>query len=133
MEEGRDRLDLPPSRGRRLAVPGLVERPRREPVDQVRQALNRVQLQYAKWRQLTEQERKIQIDMVGEPLANLARAEGKTTVAVRQALDRAGRLGPLRAQLRREKTMRHLMGESTELEMTDSDDTVEQTERDDQD
>jgi trigger factor len=68
-----------------------------------------------------------------QTLANLARAEGKTTVAVRQALDRAGRLGPLRAQLRREKTMRHLMGESTELEMTDSDDTVEQTERDDQD
>ncbi len=57
-----------------------------------------------------------------QTLANLARAEGKTTVAVRQALDRAGRLGPLRAQLRREKTMRHLMGDS-----------VEETEQDDRD
>ncbi|TNF77628.1 MAG: trigger factor [Acidobacteria bacterium] len=66
-------------------------------------------------------------------LANLARAEGKTTVAVRQALDRAGRLGPLRAQLRREKTLRHLMGDSPELAMTDSDDTVEENEQDDQD
>jgi trigger factor len=47
-------------------------------------------------------------------LAALARAEGKTTVAVRQALDRAGRLGSLRSQLRREKTMRQLMGESVE-------------------
>ena len=66
-------------------------------------------------------------------LANLARAEGKTTVAVRQALDRAGRLGPLRAQLLREKTLRHLMGDSPELAMTDSDDTVEENEQDDQD
>ena len=57
-----------------------------------------------------------------QTLANLARAEGKTTVAVRQTLDRAGRLGPLRAQLRREKTMRHLMGDS-----------VEETEQEDRD
>lgn len=68
-----------------------------------------------------------------QTLANLARAEGKTTVAVRQALDRAGRLGPLRAQLRREKTMRHLMGDSLELETTAPDATAEETERDDQD
>ena len=40
---------------------------------------------------------------------------------MRQALDRAGRLGPLRAQLRREKTMRHLMGDSLELETTEPD------------
>jgi FKBP-type peptidyl-prolyl cis-trans isomerase (trigger factor) len=68
-----------------------------------------------------------------QTLANLARAEGKTTVAVRQALDRGGRLGPLRAQLRREKTMRHLMGDSLELETADSDAVVEETDRDDQD
>jgi trigger factor len=68
-----------------------------------------------------------------QTLANLARAEGKTTVAVRQALDRAGRLGPLRAQLRREKTMRNLMGDSLELETTEADATVEETEQDDRD
>ena len=44
-------------------------------------------------------------------LAQLARAEGKSAGAVRQALDRAGRLGELRARLRREKLLRGLLGE----------------------
>ena len=44
-------------------------------------------------------------------LAQLARAEGRTTGAVRQALDRSGRLGELRARLRREKLLRRLLGE----------------------
>ncbi len=42
-------------------------------------------------------------------LAVIARAESRTTVAVRQALDASGKLGDLRAQLRREKALRHLL------------------------
>ncbi len=44
-------------------------------------------------------------------LAQLARSEGRTTSAVRQALDRSGRLGELRDRLRREKLLRRLLGE----------------------
>jgi trigger factor len=44
-------------------------------------------------------------------LAALARAQKTTTPALRKALDENGRLSTLREQLRREKTMRHLMGE----------------------
>ena len=44
-------------------------------------------------------------------LAQLARAEGRSTGAVRQALDRSGRLADLRARLRREKLLRRLLGE----------------------
>ena len=44
-------------------------------------------------------------------LAQLARAEGQSSGAVRQALDRSGRLGELRDRLRREKLLRRLLGE----------------------
>lgn len=44
-------------------------------------------------------------------LAALARVQGKSTPAVRQALDRAGRLGDLRTQLARDKALKRLMGE----------------------
>lgn len=44
-------------------------------------------------------------------IASIARLEGRSTPAVRQALDEAGRLGQLRAQLRREKTLSRLLGE----------------------
>ncbi|MBV8203234.1 MAG: trigger factor [Acidobacteria bacterium] len=44
-------------------------------------------------------------------LAALARAQKTTTPALRKALDENGRLAALREQLRREKTIRHLMGE----------------------
>ena len=54
-----------------------------------------------------------------EVLAQLARAEGRTTGAVRQALDRSGRLGDLRARLRREKLLRRLLGEETTPEPAD--------------
>lgn len=47
-------------------------------------------------------------------LAALARAQGVTTPALRRSLDENGRLGNLRAQLRREKTLRHLLGEAGE-------------------
>jgi len=47
-------------------------------------------------------------------LAELARAEGRSTGAVRQALDRSGRLGELRDRLRREKLLRSLLGEEPE-------------------
>jgi trigger factor len=44
-------------------------------------------------------------------LAALARAQKTTTPALRKALDENGRLAALREQLRREKTIRHLLGE----------------------
>lgn len=45
-------------------------------------------------------------------IAGIARAEGKNPGAVRAALDEAGRLQALRAQLRREKTLRELTGDA---------------------
>jgi trigger factor len=45
-------------------------------------------------------------------LATLARAQKTTTPALRKALDENGRLAPLREQMLRENTMRHLLGES---------------------
>jgi trigger factor len=44
-------------------------------------------------------------------LAVLARAQGVTTPALRRKLDEDGRLATLRSQLRREKTLRALLGE----------------------
>ncbi len=46
-------------------------------------------------------------------LAELARVQSTTSTALRRALDRDGRLGRLRAQLLRSKTLRHLLGEET--------------------
>lgn len=45
-------------------------------------------------------------------LAYLARAQNTSTPALRKSLDENGRLSGLRAQLRRDKTMRHLLGET---------------------
>ncbi len=44
-------------------------------------------------------------------LATLARAQGASTPALRKALDADGRLQALRQQLRRDKTIRHLLGD----------------------
>ncbi len=44
-------------------------------------------------------------------LATLASAQRRSTLAVRQELDRAGRLGELRNQMQREKALRSLLGE----------------------
>lgn len=44
-------------------------------------------------------------------LGEIAKREGASTGSVRQALDRDGRLGELRAQLLRSKTVRSLLGE----------------------
>jgi trigger factor len=44
-------------------------------------------------------------------LAELARAQGTSTSALRRSLDEKGRLAGLRAQLRRDKTIRRLLGE----------------------
>jgi trigger factor len=44
-------------------------------------------------------------------LASIASVQRKETGAVRQELDRAGRLGELRSQMRREKALRSLLGE----------------------
>ncbi len=44
-------------------------------------------------------------------LAGLARAQGTSTSALRRSLDEKGRLAGFRAQLRRDKTIRHLLGE----------------------
>ena len=45
-------------------------------------------------------------------LAALARAQKTTTPALRKALDETGRLAVLREQMRRDKTVRHLLGET---------------------
>jgi trigger factor len=47
-------------------------------------------------------------------LAMLARTQGVSTPGLRRKLDEEGRLAPLRTQLRREKTIRTLLGEATE-------------------
>ena len=47
-------------------------------------------------------------------LAAIARAQNTTTPALRRALDEDGRLSGLRQQMRREKTIRHLLGEAAE-------------------
>ena len=47
-----------------------------------------------------------------QALALLARAQGIPTPALRQRLDEAGQLAGLRAQMRREKTVRRLLGET---------------------
>jgi trigger factor len=47
-------------------------------------------------------------------LAAFARAQGTSTPALRKSLDENGRLTTLKAQLRREKTIRHLLGEDVE-------------------
>ena len=44
-------------------------------------------------------------------ISALARREGQSSQAVRQALDRGGRLAPLKRQLRRDKALRRLLGE----------------------
>jgi len=46
-----------------------------------------------------------------QALALLARAQGVPTVALRQRLDESGQLAGLRARMRREKTVRRLLGE----------------------
>jgi trigger factor len=47
-------------------------------------------------------------------LATLAKMQGKSTPSVRQALDRAGRLGELRTQLARDKVIKRFLGEADE-------------------
>ena len=47
-------------------------------------------------------------------LAMLARSQGVSTPVLRRKLDEDGRLTSLRAQLRREKTIRTLLGEPDE-------------------
>jgi trigger factor len=47
-------------------------------------------------------------------LAALAGAQGTSTSALRRSLDEKGRLAGFRAQLRRDKTIRHLLGEEAQ-------------------
>ncbi len=49
-----------------------------------------------------------------QALAHLARAQGKPSASVRRALDQAGKLKDFRVQLRRDKTLRGLLGEEAE-------------------
>jgi trigger factor len=53
-------------------------------------------------------------------LAGLARAQGTSTSALRRSLDEKGRLAGFRAQLRRDKTIRRLLGEEEILEMPEA-------------
>ena len=56
-------------------------------------------------------------------LASIARSQNTSTPALRRALDEDGRLENLRSQLRREKTIRHLLGEEAPtFDGTDSSD-----------
>ncbi len=50
-------------------------------------------------------------------LAAIARAEGRSTPEIRQALDRSGRLGELRSQMLRGKTVKRLLGEAEGAEL----------------
>lgn len=54
-------------------------------------------------------------------LAAIARAQGTSTPALRRSLDENGRLAGFRAQLRRDKTIRHLLGEGGEPSAAGSD------------
>ena len=56
-------------------------------------------------------------------VATLASSQGHSPVAMRQALDRDGRLSALRQQLRREKTVKHLLGEEEPASETDKEAT----------
>ena len=51
-------------------------------------------------------------DQFESAIAALARAQGRSTPALRRDLDEAGKLGPLRAQIRRQQTVRQLLGET---------------------
>lgn len=44
-------------------------------------------------------------------IAGIARSQNRSTPALRKELDEAGKLGSLKAQLRRERTLRHLLGD----------------------
>jgi trigger factor len=54
-------------------------------------------------------------------LAKMAREQRTSSGALRRDLDRAGKLGALREQLLREKTIRSLLGESSEPDRSESD------------
>ncbi len=61
-----------------------------------------------------EQEIAVTEEEFERTLAMLARSQGASTPGLRRKLDEDGRLAPLRTQLRREKTIRTLLGEPTE-------------------
>jgi trigger factor len=52
-------------------------------------------------------------------IANMARSQKTSSVSLRRTLDRAGRLGELRQQLKREKTLNMLLGESSDPDETE--------------
>ena len=56
----------------------------------------------------------VEEEEVETALANMARAQRTSSGALRRDLDKAGRLGELKDQLRREKTVRRLLGEEIE-------------------
>lgn len=53
-------------------------------------------------------------------LAALARAQGSSTPALRKTLDEQGRLSTFRSQLRRDKAIRHLLGELRQPELAEA-------------
>ena len=60
--------------------------------------------------------RKLEVDEkeFERTLAGIASAQRRSTVAVRQELDRHGRLGELRDQMKRERALRSLLGEDSD-------------------
>ena len=76
------------------------------------QAERRVQSRFLLDKIAEEREITVGEEEFERALATLARAQGRSTVAVRQALDQAGQLGRLRAQMRRDKVLSFLLGET---------------------
>jgi len=74
-----------------------------------------------------EQEIAVTEEEFERTLAMLARAQGVSTPGLRRKLDEDGRLAPLRTQLRREKTIRTLLGEPEETLATPEPATLSQT------
>ena len=86
----------------------------------------------ATWRDAVAEAEGIEIDEdhLERALAGLARAQGTGVPAIRRTLDDAGKLGAFRAQLRRERVIKHLLGELVE-ETQEEGDTAEDSSADD--
>ena len=69
----------------------------------------------------------VEEEEVEAALVNMARAQRTSSGALRRDLDKAGRLGELKDQLRREKTVRRLLGEEID-EPDEADDAAAERE-----
>lgn len=63
-------------------------------------------------------------------LASIGKAQGRSAISVRQALDRAGNLVGFRAQLGREKAIKRLLGEAAEEQTAENQEADTESEND---